>query len=100
VYNFVRAMTAVSAVIFRSALRAPHPPPLLAWRPGSSAIAIAYSSVLTVVMLAAILLIQWLVGERRLGRRAPADPGLNGRASERWPGTTPRRSGPRSSSLA
>jgi hypothetical protein len=27
-------------------------------------------------MLAAILLIQWLVGERRLGRRAPADLGL------------------------
>jgi hypothetical protein len=24
-------------------------------------------------MLAAILLIQWLVGERRLGRRAPAE---------------------------
>jgi hypothetical protein len=27
-------------------------------------------------MLAAILLIQWLVGERRLGRRAPADLGI------------------------
>ena len=33
-------------------------------------LAIAYSSVLIVVMLLAILLIQIVVGERRLGRRA------------------------------
>jgi ABC-type Fe3+ transport system permease subunit len=36
-------------------------------------LAIAYSSVLIVVMLASILFIQWLVGERRLGRRAPPE---------------------------
>jgi len=43
---------------------------------GEFGLAIAYSAVLIIVMLAAILLIQWLVGERRLGRRAPADLGL------------------------
>jgi iron(III) transport system permease protein len=36
---------------------------------GEFGLAIAYSSVLIVVMLVAILLIQLLVGERRLGRR-------------------------------
>ena len=36
-------------------------------------------------MLAVILVIQRLVGERRLGRRAPADRGLQTEAgSERW----------------
>jgi iron(III) transport system permease protein len=33
-------------------------------------LAIAYSSVLILIMLAVVLLIQLLIGERRLGRRA------------------------------
>jgi iron(III) transport system permease protein len=37
---------------------------------GDYGVAIAYSSVLIVLMLAVIGVIQWLVGERRLGRRA------------------------------
>jgi iron(III) transport system permease protein len=37
---------------------------------GEFGLAIAYSSLLIVVMLFAILLIQLLVGERKLGRRA------------------------------
>jgi iron(III) transport system permease protein len=37
---------------------------------GDYGVAIAYSSVLIVLMLAVIWLIQRLVGERRLGRRA------------------------------
>jgi iron(III) transport system permease protein len=40
---------------------------------GEFGLAIAYSSVLIVVMLVAILLIQVLVGERRLGRRAAGE---------------------------
>jgi iron(III) transport system permease protein len=36
---------------------------------GDYGLAIAYSSVLIVVMVAAILLIQLAIGERRLGRR-------------------------------
>jgi iron(III) transport system permease protein len=36
---------------------------------GDYGVAIAYSSVLIVLMLVVIGVIQWLVGERRLGRR-------------------------------
>jgi iron(III) transport system permease protein len=44
---------------------------------GDYGVAIAYSSVLIVLMLAVIWLIQRLVGERRLGRRAvTAAPGV------------------------
>jgi iron(III) transport system permease protein len=78
VYGFVRAMTAVSAVIFLVSARYNLATTYIVGRveAGEFGLAIAYSSVLIVVMLAAILLIQWLVGERRLGRRAPADLGL------------------------
>jgi iron(III) transport system permease protein len=78
VYSFVRAMTAVSAVIFLVSARYNLATAYIVGRveAGEFGLAIAYSAVLIVVMLAAILLIQWLVGERRLGRRAPADPGL------------------------
>ena len=41
---------------------------------GDYGVAIAYCSVLIVLMLAVIWLIQWLVGERRLGRRGAASP--------------------------
>jgi iron(III) transport system permease protein len=41
---------------------------------GDSGLAIAYSSVLIVVMLVAIGLAQLVVGERRLGRRAATLP--------------------------
>ena len=78
VYSFVRAMTAVSAVIFLVSARYNLATAYIVGRveAGEFGLAIAYSAVLIVVMLAAILLIQWLVGERRLGRRAPADVGL------------------------
>ena len=39
---------------------------------GDYGVAIAYCSVLIVLMLAVIGIIQWLVGERRLGRRSAA----------------------------
>jgi iron(III) transport system permease protein len=43
---------------------------------GDYGLAIAYSSVLILVMLLAISLVQLVVGERRLGRRGrPADAG-------------------------
>jgi iron(III) transport system permease protein len=78
VYSFVRAMTAVSAVIFLVSARYNLATAYIVGRveAGEFGLAIAYSSVLIVVMLAAILLIQWLVGERRLGRRAPVELGL------------------------
>jgi iron(III) transport system permease protein len=78
VYSFVRAMTAVSAVIFLVSARYNLATAYIVGRveAGEVGLAIAYSSVLIVVMLVAILLIQWLVGERRLGRRVPGELGL------------------------
>jgi iron(III) transport system permease protein len=72
VYSFVRAMTAVSAVIFLVTAEWNMATTYIVGRVegGEFGLAIAYSSVLIVVMLIAILAIQLLVGERKLGRRA------------------------------
>jgi iron(III) transport system permease protein len=71
VYSFVRAMTAVSAVIFLVTAEYNMATTYIVGRveAGEFGLAIAYSSVLIAVMLIAILLIQLAVGERRLGRR-------------------------------
>jgi iron(III) transport system permease protein len=76
VYSFVRAMTAVSAVIFLVTAEWDMATTYIVGRveAGEFGLAIAYSSVLIVVMLFAILLIQLVVGERKLGRRT-AGPG-------------------------
>jgi iron(III) transport system permease protein len=67
-------MTAVSAVIFLVTAEWNMATTYIVGRveAGEFGLAIAYSSVLIAVMLIAILMIQALVGERRLGRRAPA----------------------------
>lgn len=72
VYSFVRAMTAVSAVIFLVTAEYNMATAYIVGRveAGEFGLAIAYSSVLIVVMVFAILLIQFLVGERKLGRRS------------------------------
>ena len=77
VYSFVRAMTAVSAVIFLVTAQYNMATAYIVGRveAGEFGLAIAYSSVLILVMIGAILLIQVLVGERKLGRRQ-ADVGL------------------------
>lgn len=74
IYSFARAMTAVSSVIFLVSAEYNMATSYIVGRveAGEFGLAIAYSSVLIVVMLAGILLIQMLVGERRLGRRAAA----------------------------
>jgi len=71
VYSFVRAMTAVSAVIFLVTAEYNMATTYIVGRveAGEFGLAIAYSTVLIVVMLVAILAIQVAVGERRLGRR-------------------------------
>jgi iron(III) transport system permease protein len=80
VYSFVRAMTAVSAVIFLVTAEWNMATTYIVGRveAGEFGLAIAYASVLIVVMLLAILLIQMLVGERRLGRRATGTVALQG----------------------
>jgi iron(III) transport system permease protein len=75
VYSFVRAMTTLSAVIFLVSAEYEWATTYIINRVvnGDYGVAIAYSAVLIVLMLAAIWLIQLAVGERRLGRRgAPA----------------------------
>jgi iron(III) transport system permease protein len=73
VYSFVRAMTTLSAVIFLVSAEYEWATTYIINRVvnGDYGVAIAYSSVLIVLMLAVIGAIQRLVGERRLGRRAP-----------------------------
>jgi iron(III) transport system permease protein len=73
VYSFVRAMTTVSAVIFLVSAQYEWATTYIINRVvnGDYGVAIAYSSVLIVLMLVVIALIQMLVGERRVRRRVP-----------------------------
>ena len=72
IYSFVRSMTTVSAVIFLVTAEFELSTTYIIGRVGNGdyGIALAYCTVLIVVMLAAIGLIQLLVGERSLGRRS------------------------------
>jgi len=72
VFSFVRAMTAISAVIFLVSARYDMATSYIIGRVenGDYGLAIAYSSVLILVMVVAILGVQLAVGERKLGRRA------------------------------
>lgn len=76
VFSFVRAMTAISAVIFLVSANYDMATSYIIGRVENAdyGLAIAYSSVLILVMLAAIGLIQLLVGSRRLGRRGYTPP--------------------------
>ena len=71
VYSFVRAITTVSAVIFLVTAENELATTYIIGRVGNGdyGVALAYCTVLIVLMSASIGLIQWLVGERRLGRR-------------------------------
>ena len=72
VFSFVRAMTAISAVIFLVSANYDMATSYIIGRVenGDYGLAIAYSSVLIVVMLVVIWLIQLIVGQRRIGRRS------------------------------
>ena len=90
VYSFVRAMTTVSAVIFLTSAQYEMATVFIINRAinGDYGIAIAYSTVLIAIMVIAISLIQFAVGERRLGRRAiagalPVLPGTTATMGER-----------------
>ncbi len=76
VYSFVRAMTTVSAVIFLVSAEYEMATVFIINRVinGDYGLAIAYCAVLIVLMMAAIGLINLLVGRRRLGRRAATAP--------------------------
>ncbi len=74
VYSFVRAMTTVSAVIFLVTAENELATTYIIGRVGNGdyGVALAYCTVLIVLMSMAVALIQFLVGERKLGRRAAA----------------------------
>ncbi|HEV8256558.1 MAG TPA: iron ABC transporter permease [Casimicrobiaceae bacterium] len=78
VFSFTHAMTAVSAVIFLATAKYNLSTVYIIGRveAGEYPLAIAYSAVLILVMLGALLVMQKLVGETRLGRRAAAAPVL------------------------
>ncbi|MDH4247874.1 MAG: iron ABC transporter permease [Deltaproteobacteria bacterium] len=80
VYSFVRAMTAISAVIFLVSAQYNMATAYIIGRVeiGEFGLALAYSSVLIVVMLLAILGIQTGVGERKLSRREGPGLGIEG----------------------
>ena len=71
VFSFTHAMTAVSAVIFLATAKYNLSTVYIIGRveAGEYPLAIAYSAVLILVMLAVLLVMQKLVGETRLGRR-------------------------------
>lgn len=74
-YSFVHAMTAVSAVIFLVSARHNLATVYIVGRveAGEIALAIAYSSVLIVIMLVVVLGIEKLVGRAQIGRRATSE---------------------------
>ncbi|MDM0075880.1 iron ABC transporter permease [Variovorax sp. J2P1-59] len=71
VYSFVRAMTTVSAVIFLVTAENELATTYIIGRVGNGdyGLALAYCTVLMILMSVAIALVQLLVGERKLGRR-------------------------------
>ena len=78
VYSFVRAMTTVSAVIFLVTAENELATTYIIGRVGNGdyGIALAYCTVLMVLMSLAIALVQLVVGERKLGRRKVAAPAV------------------------
>ncbi|TDI56007.1 MAG: iron ABC transporter permease [Alphaproteobacteria bacterium] len=74
VFSFVRAITSVSAVIFLVSANYHMATAYIIGRVenGDYGLAIAYSSVLILVMLVAVTLVQLIIGRRKLGRREAA----------------------------
>ncbi len=71
VYSFVRSMTTVSAVIFLVTAENELATTYIIGRVGNGdyGVALAYCTVLIVLMSLAVAAIHWLVGERKIGRR-------------------------------
>ena len=80
VYSFVRAMTAISAVIFLVSARYDMSTSYIVGRVENNeyGVAIAYSAVLIAVMLMVIGLMQLAVGSRNIGRRGQDEHGAAG----------------------
>ncbi len=88
VYSFVRAMTAISAVIFLVSARYDLSTSYIVGRVENNeyGVAIAYSTGLILVMLVVIGLMQLLVGQRNIGRRRHGGDLLQSRTNVEWTG--------------
>ncbi|MBP6530258.1 MAG: iron ABC transporter permease [Burkholderiales bacterium] len=77
IYGFVRSMTTVSAIVFLVSGDTEVATTYIIGRVvnGDYGVAIAYCAVLILIMVLAIVFVQWLVGSRKLGRRAAVAPG-------------------------
>ena len=84
VFSFVRAITSISAVIFLVSADYHMATAYILGRVenGDYGLAIAYSSVLILVMLAAVSAVQLTVGRRQIGRRDMAEAPVRARRSE------------------
>jgi iron(III) transport system permease protein len=71
IYGFVRSMTTVSAIVFLVSGDTEVATTYIIGRVinGDYGVAIAYCAVLILIMIVAIVFVQWLVGTRKLGRR-------------------------------
>ncbi len=71
IYGFVRSMTTVSAIVFLVSGDTEVATTYIIGRVinGDYGVAIAYCAVLILIMIVAIMFVQWLVGSRKLGRR-------------------------------
>ena len=71
IYGFVRSMTTVSAIVFLVSGDTEVATTYIIGRVinGDYGVAIAYCAVLILIMIVAIVFVQWLVGSRKLGRR-------------------------------
>ena len=74
IYAFVRSMTTVSAVIFLVTAEYELATTFIIGRIGNGdyGVALAYCTFLIIFMLIAVGLIQWLVGDQKIGRKAGA----------------------------
>jgi len=74
IYSFVRSMTTVSAVIFLVTAETELSTTFIIGRVGQGdyGVALAYSTVLIILMALATAAIQWIVGDRKIGRRSTA----------------------------
>ena len=93
IYSFVRSMTTVSAVIFLVTAETELATTFIIGRVGQGdyGVALAYSTALIVLMGAVTGLVQWWIGDRRLGRRASlaAPPSAGVLNVNRAPATAP-----------
>mgnify|MGYP000073690864 CR=1 FL=1 len=84
VFSFVRAITSISAVIFLVSADYHMATAFIVGRVenGDYGLAIAYSSVLILVMLVAVSFVQLLISQRKLGRRSAGAPAPAARNTE------------------